>query len=139
MNQTFLGLKNFCEKRFQFFELLNLKKLSVYLVSVAPYTLVKNIRLGVKSGEKNYFYLKAPAFSAFNAVNSADSGGKHFSPHSAGSGDFFHRILLVAVKFFSSHSASSAEKNFHRILLVTVKNFLLLRLLGFCCSLSCFI
>ena len=67
----------------------NSNKLSVYLVSVAPYTLVKNIRLGVKCGEKNYFHLKAPAFSALNAVNSADSGGKHFSPHSAGSGDFF--------------------------------------------------
>ena len=39
---------------------------------------------------------------------------------------FFHRILLVALKYyFSPHSAGSAEKIFfHRILRVAVKNFL---------------
>ena len=41
------------------------------------------------------------------------------------SNNFFHRILLVAVKIFiSPHSAGSDKIYFHRVLLVAVKNFL---------------
>ena len=83
------------------------EQLSIYFTRVEVW--LKSVRLAMKSDEKNFFR-KAPAFFSVECIDGDEVANIYktcnfsvnfFSPHPDAL-NFFHRILLVAVKNFLS-------------------------------------